>query len=627
MTYKISEINAKTKQFAKKAIVLLLIFVSNSAFSQEFEINRVEPPNWWVGMNNSELQIMVYGKNIGNTIVEIKSDKVRLVKTHTTDNPNYIFIDIKVLYGAKSGFFQINFIDKYRIVQKYKYELKERKNRERGFSQEDVVYLIMPDRFANGIRENDNSDLMLEKADRNNPNGRHGGDIQGIINKLDYVSGLGMTALWLNPVLENNMPEYSYHGYSITDFYKVDPRHGSNEDYKRLSQECHKRDLKLIMDMIFNHCGSNHWFIKDLPSKDWLNNDASFNTNYRGSVVADPHTSEYDKNKMTAGWFVSTMPDLNQHNPLLAKYLIQNSIWWVQYADLDGIRMDTQPYPYKDFMATWAKTVRTEYPNITLLGETWLQKVPFTAYFQSKSPVSGDYDSHLNSVTDFPLYYALNQAFNENETWTDGLFKLYYVFAQDFLYADASQIVTFVDNHDLNRYFTAVGEDMNKYKMGLAVLLTARGIPVFYYADEIAMAGNEHDGHGFIRKDFPGGWGNDSTYSFVSQGRNALQNETYNFVSKIANWRKTNDAITKGKFLHFIPENNTYVYFRYTENSAVMVILNNNNDEERTIDLTRFQEILKKYKSGKNIITDEKIDKLDKITINKKSVMIIELEK
>lgn len=611
----------------KNFIIISFILITQANFAQDFKINKVEPPNWWVGMNNSELQVMIYGKNISNTLVEIKSDKVKLIKANKTDNPNYLFLDIEILPNAKDGYFQINFIDKFRIVQKYQYELKERTSRKRGFSQEDLIYLIMPDRFSNGNSDNDNNSLMLEKADRNNPNGRHGGDIQGVINKLEYIKQSGFTALWLNPVIENNMPEYSYHGYSITNFYQVDPRQGSNDDYKRLADECHKRDLKIIMDMIFNHCGNNHWWMKDLPSKDWINNDSDFNTNYRGGVVADIHASEYDKNKMTAGWFVSTMPDLNQHNPFLAKYLIQNSIWWIQFADLDGIRMDTQPYPFKDFMSDWAKAVHYEYPDITLLGETWLQKVAFTAYFQSKSPVSGDYDSHLNSTTDFPLYYALNSAFNEKETWTEGLFRLYYVFAQDFLYADPYKNVIFLDNHDLNRFFSSVNEDVNKYKMGIAVLLTARGIPVLYYADEIAMSGLEHLGHGFIRKDFPGGWQTDSINAFTYKGRSEMQNDVYNFVTKIANWRKTNNAVKKGKFMNFVPGNDIYVYFRYTENSAVMVVLNNSDDESKNIDMPRFNEILKDYKSGTDIITDKKIDNLNNLTINKKSIMIIELAK
>jgi glycosidase len=619
------ETTAKMK--IKNIIFITLLFLANSIFAQDFEINRVEPPNWFTGMKNSELQIMVYGKNIGNTMVEIKSEDIKLIKANKTENPNYLFLDIEILPSAKPGIFQINFIDKYRIVKKYQYELKEKTDRKRGFSSEDLIYLIMPDRFANGIWENDSNKLMLEKPNRKNPNGRHGGDIQGVINKLDYLKQSGFTALWLNPVLENNMPEYSYHGYAITDFYNVDPRHGSNQDYKRLSDECHKRDMKIIMDMIFNHCGSNHWWLKDLPSKDWLNNDSKFNTNYRGEVIADPNASQYDINKMNAGWFVATMPDLNQHNPFLAKYLIQNSIWWIQFADLDGIRMDTQAYPFKDFMSDWAKAVHNEYPDITLLGETWLQAPAFCAYFQSKSPAAGNYDSNLNSVTDFPLYYALNAAFNETDTWTNGLLGLYYVFAQDFLYADANQNVIFLDNHDLNRYFTSVGENINKYKMGMAVLLTSRGIPCLYYGSEIAQDGLESMGHGYIRQDFPGGWQTDSLNAFNYNGRNQKQNEIYSFVTKIANWRKTNKAVTTGKFLHFIPENNVYVYFRYSSNSAVMVILNNSEDEKRTVELNRFNEILKDYNSGTEIISDKKINKLDKINIDKKSVMIIELSK
>ncbi len=609
----------------KKLIFLIILFASVSISAQENYIQQIEPPNWWVKMKNPNLQLLIHGKKITDSKVQIISDKVKLLKVNRVDNPNYLFVDIKINKDAKPGTFNIIFTNG-KVLTKHKYELKKKSNRKRGFSSADFIYLLMPDRFANGNTKNDTAVGILEKTNREDPNGRHGGDIEGVINNLDYIKNLGITALWLNPTIENNNPKYSYHGYAITNFYKTDPRFGTNQDYKKLADELHKKDMKLIMDMIFNHCSINHWWMKDLPTKNWANTNPDYRSNFRGSTISDIHASKNDRKRMTQGWFDEHMPDLNQHNPFLANYLIQNSLWWIEFADLDGIRMDTQPYPFKDFMADWAKKVHEEYPDFTLLGETWLQKPAFTAYFSGNSPISGNYNSNLNSTTDFPLYYASRDAFNQSDSWTEGLSSIYYILAQDFLYKNAGNNLIFLDNHDLDRYFTSVGEDINKLKMGLAFLLTCRGIPMIYYGTEILTTGHEHKGHGHIRTDFPGGWKNDKINAFTKEGRTKEQNEIYNYIKKIADFRKTNEAITKGKFLHFVPENNVYVYFRYIENKAVMILLNNNNLEERTVDCKRFNEILKGYSSGKDIIS-EKIYNLDKITIDKKSSLIIQLKK
>ncbi len=605
--------------------IILLLTVSASLFAQKIDLQRIEPPNWWANMNNPHLQLLVYGKNISKTDIVINSEKVELKTVSKVQNPNYLFLDIDIKKEASPGNFEILFNLKGKTKAKYSYQLSEKPIRKRGFSQSDFIYLLMPDRFANGNPNNDN--LLQEKTNRNNPDSRHGGDIQGVINHLNYIQNLGVTTLWLNPTLENNNPSYSYHGYAITDFYNTDARMGTNTDYKKLSAELHKRSMKLIADMIFNHCSENHWWMKDLPSDDWVNTNKDYHTNYRGSTVLDPHASQSDYKKMTQGWFVSSMPDLNQHNPFLANYLIQNSIWWIAYADLDGIRMDTYPYPFKDFMSEWAVKVHKEFPDITLLGETWLHKVPYTAYFQKNSPVSGNYNSHLDCITDFPLYYATKTAFNEKEGWEEGLMRIYNIFAQDFLYAKPDDNVIFLDNHDLDRYFSDVDENLNKFKLGITVLLTARGIPVLYYGDEILKTGFEYQGHGYIRTDFPGGWKDDKINAFTKKGRTEKQNEAFNFIKNIADFRKTSKALTEGKLLQFIPENNTYVYFRYTDNEAVMIILNNNDTESRTVDCSRFNEILKNYKSGKDIISEKVFEKLDKIIVNKKSSMIIKLIK
>jgi len=606
---------------------LSILLITNVLYAKKTTEVLVEPPNWWVGMENTDLQLLVYCKDIAATEVKIESNLVELKAVNKVENPNYLFLDLVVKKDAVAGSFDILFYTGKKLTAKYTYELKNKTVRKRGFSSADAVYLLMPDRFANGDTTNDSKTEVLEKVDRTNPDGRHGGDIKGVVDNIDYIKDLGFTAIWANPFLENNSEKYSYHGYGITDFYKVDPRYGTNDDYKNLSAQCHTKNMKIIIDMVFNHCGINHWWIKDLPEKSWLNNDETYLTNFRGEAVVDPYVSDYDINKMVSGWFVPGMPDLNQNNQYLANYLIQNSLWWIEFASLDGIRMDTQPYSFKDFMAIWAKRVHLEYPDLTLLGETWLQQVPFTAYFQKNSPVSGDYNSGLDCVTDFPLYYAIKDAVNEEESWTNGLLRLYYIMAQDFLYSDASQNVIFADNHDLIRFYSAIGDNYDKYKMGIGYLLTTRGTPVIYYGTEILMTGYEHLGHGNIRKDFPGGWLSDPNNAFTKTGRTGAQDSAYQFVKTILNWRKTCEPITEGKFIHFIPENNVYVYFRYTDNKAVMVLMNNNNNEARTVDCTKFNEILKNYTSGKEIVTNTEIKKLDKIDISKKSIMIIELTK
>lgn len=606
-------------------LLLLIVFTVSSLTAQNIE--RIEPPNWWTGMKNQKLQLIIYGKKISKADVVIKSDKAKLLVTHRVPNDNYLFLDLEITKEAKAGKFMIQFLENGEIIGEYDYVLKEKTKRKRGFSSKDLIYLAMPDRFANGDYSNDNPKNIKEAKDRKNPNGRHGGDIQGVINNLDYIQNLGVTALWLNPTLLNDRKEYSYHGYGITDFYKTDPRSGSNDTYMHLAQRLHSRNMKIIMDMIFNHCGANHWWIDDLPTDDWLNKDKNYRTNYRGSTVIDPHVAKSDLSLMTEGWFVESMPDLNQNNPFLATYLIQNTIWWIEFAELDGIRVDTQPYPFKKFMADWANKIHAEYPDITLLGETWLHFPAFTAYFQGNSPVAGDYNSGLNSVTDFPLYYSVIEAFNENEGWKQGMARLYLHLAQDFLYNDANNTVIFLDNHDLDRFYTSVGEDINKLKMGLGFLLTTRGIPMIYYGTEIGMTGSEHKGHGDIRKDFPGGWTEDSRTAFTKEGRTDTENEIYNFVKTIALWRKDNKAVTEGKLTHFVPQDGVYVYFKHTEDEAVMVILNNNDNKNKVVDTERFSEILDSYNKGIEIISKKKIMMSDKIEISSKSVMIIELYK
>lgn len=609
-----------------KFLLFLFAFLLYAFSSVSQKIERIEPPNWWTGMENNTLQLLVYGKDIGQAEVKINSDLVNLLVIHKVPNKNYLFVDLEILPGAKAGKFTIDFYKDEKLIGQYDYMLREKKKRQRGFSPDDFIYLLMPDRFANGDPSNDSMDKMKEKSDRNNPDGRHGGDIQGVIDNLDYIQNLGITSVWLNPTLENDRKSYSYHGYGITDFYKTDVRMGTNDLYKQLAQELHARDMKIIADMIFNHSCYEHWWVKDLPTDDWLNTNKDFRTNYRGSTIMDPNASDIDRKHMVEGWFVETMPDLNQNNPFLGRYLIQNSIWWVEFAKLDGIRMDTHPYPYKEFMAQWAEELRIEYPTLTLLGETWLHSTPFTAYFQGDSPVSGSYNSHLHSVTDFPLYYSISESFNEKEGWGEGMNKLYLTLAKDFLYANPSMVVIFPDNHDLNRIFSSFDEDIDKLKMAMAFVLTTRGIPMMYYGTEILMTGFEHEGHGHIREDFPGGWKTDSRNAFTKEGRTDAENEMHDYIKTIADWRKANPDLMRGKLTHFLPDNGVYVYFRHTDDDAVMVALNNLPDQDREIDLERFNEILNGYTGGTNVLTSEKITLGKSVSIPKKSALILDLE-
>ena len=614
-------------------IVLILSFqliMINLLFSSTISLEKIEPMFWWTKMKNPNLQLMVYGKNIAETKAYIDYAGVEIKKQSQVENPNYLFVDLIISKNAKAGKFYISFKKGKKVIEKFEYELKARKddsqNRD-GFNSSDAIYLLMPDRFSNGNPANDNVNGMLEKSNRTKPLGRHGGDIQGIENHLDYLEELGITALWLNPLLENNMPVESYHGYAITDFYKTDTRFGTNEDYLRLVEKCHSHGIKVIIDLIFNHCGSKHWWMNDLPMQNWIHQFPEFTrSNYRAGTIVDPYASDFDKNKMQTGWFDKTMPDLNQNNEFLSNYLIQNSIWWIEYANLDGVRMDTYPYPYKNMMTKWAKRVMAEYPNFNIVGEAWLGKPSLVSYWQKDALNFDGFNSHLPSVFDFPLMYKLSSAFNENDGWDTGLSSLYDILGEDFLYPNPDNLVTFLDNHDGDRFFNKINGIFNSYKMATAFLLTIRGIPQIYYGTEILMDGKEHVSHGDIRKDFQGGWENDKENAFLQSGRSKKQDEAFNYMSKLLNWRKNNEVIHTGNLKHFIPENGIYVYFRYNSENAVMVILNN-NDKSKTIDTKRFNECLANYNSGSEIITDKELLDISTISIGKKSAMIIELKK
>jgi glycosidase len=616
------------KSAIKKLFFFSFVLLASQSVSQ-VSLNRIDPPSWWTGMADSSLQLLVYGYRISEANVIADYPGVELKKLTKLENPNYLVLDLEISSKAKPGNVTFVFENQREILFTVHYLLKDRDKgsaERQGFGKDDVIYLIMPDRFSNGDPSNDSVPGMLEKPDRSNPNGRHGGDIRGIREKLGYFSDLGITALWLTPVQENNMAVYSYHGYGITDFYLVDPRFGSNDQYVSLVDDCHKKGLKVIMDMVFNHCGANHAWIKDLPSQDWIHQFPEFTrSNFRIETAIDPYASEYDRNLMQTGWFDKPLPDLNQHNQYLANFFIQNSIWWVETTGIDGIRMDTYAYSYTDFMAEWMHRLLREYPNFSVVGETWLQKETHTAYWQEGSPVGNKkMDSGLPFITDFPMSYALKDAFNEQDGWTSGLFKIYYVLAQDFVYSDPFKNVIFADNHDLNRFYSSIGTNYNKFRMAMAVMLTTRGIPTIYYGTELIMTGEKDKGDGFIREDFPLG-----EWELAAGGQRSAvggqQLEALQYTKTLLNWRKGSDVIHNGKLMQFVPQDGIYVYFRYTDDDAVMVVVNK-NAEAKKLDLARFKERLHDYGKGKDVATGTEYIIGNSMDLPAETALILELE-
>ncbi|MBQ0734126.1 glycoside hydrolase family 13 protein [Aquimarina celericrescens] len=615
-----------------KLIVLMSCFFIGLTNAQ---IEKVEPPFWWSGMHNHQFQLMCYGKDISKFDVQIEGVVIKDVTK--TENPNYIFITLDTK-EIKPGTISIDFTENEKVVFSQPYEFKVRKENSanrKGFDSSDVIYLIMPDRFANGNLKNDSHPNTVEKADRSNPGGRHGGDIQGVINHLDYLKDLGATTLWSTPLLEDNEPVYSYHTYAQSDLYKIDPRYGTNEDYRRLASEMHKLEMKLIMDYVTNHWGSKHWMIKDLPTKDWIHQwpEGFRRSNYRMTTQFDINASKADAKGCMNGWFDTTMPDMNQSNPLLLNYITQNAIWWIEYADLDGLRVDTYSYNDKEGIAKWTKAIIDEYPDFNIVGEVWMHDQAQMAYWQKDSKIGAidNFNAHLPSVMDFTLHDALTVIFNEDEdTWDKGMIKAYNNFTNDFLYPNINNILVFPGNHDTNRINEIYQGDIDKYKMAMTLIFTTRGIPQIYYGDEIGMLGNrDKKGDGDIRRDFPGGWPGDTQNAFLpsnnKNGRTNDQEAFHSFTKKVLNWRKNTSVIHTGKLLQFIPFDNVYVYFRSNEEKSIMVIINNNTKDQK-IDIGRFKEGLKNFKTGTDIITDSNIDVTEEFTIKAKTSMILELK-
>ncbi|WP_203296382.1 glycoside hydrolase family 13 protein [Luteirhabdus pelagi] len=612
-----------------KQLSFLVFLFSFSLFAQ---LERVEPPFWWSDMHTSQIDILLYGENIST--YEVSIDGMPISEVKKVENPNYLFVTVET-NGLDAGTYPIQLTKKGASTVNYEYELKARKQNSatrEGFSSSDAIYLLMPDRFANGNPNNDSTDDTVEKVNRSFDGGRHGGDIQGIINHLDYIDNLGFTAIWSTPLLEDNEPVYSYHTYAQSDYYKIDPRYGTNEDYARLAAEMRKRDMHLIMDYVTNHWGSKHWMIEDLPMKDWIHywpegENGFKRSNYRMTTQFDPNASEIDAEGCMEGWFDTTMPDMNQENPLLLQYMIQNAIWWIEYADLGGFRVDTYSYNDKEPIAKWTKAIMDEYPNFTIIGEVWMHDQAQISYWQGDSKIGAlqGFNSHLPAVMDFTLHDAINVMFTETEGWDKGMIRAYDNFANDFLYPDVNNLMVFASNHDTTRINDLYDGDFDVFKQIMTLVFTVRGIPQFYYGDEIGMMGNkEEKGDGDIRRDFPGGWPGDTQNAFTEAGRNETQQQYHNLVSTILNWRKENAAIHAGETLQYIPMDQVYVYFRYTDADRVMVVLNN-SEEDKNIELSRFVEGLNGAKNGTEIISGEAWNYTDAMTVPARAAMIIDL--
>ncbi|MCD8193053.1 MAG: glycoside hydrolase family 13 protein [Tannerellaceae bacterium] len=604
--------------------LLIAFFVTNLHAANDI---KVEPAFWWSGMKNPEVQLMVYGKNISDYRPSIDYPGVYISSVVGLESPNYLLIYMNVA-DAQPGNFNITFTQGKKSFT-YPYELKARKQGAaelQGFNASDVLYLIMPDRFANGDPSNDNIPMKMPyKVDRNDPNARHGGDLAGIEKHLDYIEDLGVTAIWLNPVLENDMEGGSYHGYATTDYYRVDPRFGTNEEYVQLIEKTNQRGMKVVMDMIFNHCGSDHPWMKDIPSRDWFNHlDKYVETNHHKEAYFDPYASEYDWDVMVNGWFVPSMPDLNQKNPHVAKYLIQNSIWWIEYSGVNGIRQDTYPYADVDMMADWCREVMNEYPNYNIVGEAWMNYTIGSAYWQTGSKLNFGKDTELKSVMDFRLMNIASEAFHDDSEWGSGLRAISEHMGYDYVYPDIYNVLRFLENHDTDRFLPAMPTNLDVYKQSMAFLLTIPGIPQLYYGEELLMSGNKQKSDGYIRLDVPGGWPGDTENHFTASGRSDLQNEAWNFTQTLLKWRKGNDVIAYGKMKHFVVNQGVYVYERSLNGKSVLVMLNGRTSEVN-LPLDRYAEVLCGKKSGKDIITGRTITLDKEVKLAPKEVLVMEM--
>jgi glycosidase len=607
-------------------ISFIMILCAVKMTPQEITIaSRMEPQQWWSGMHFTEVQIMLYGKNIAECSAAFKNNSLVVNRIIKTDNPNYLFLYVET-QNARTGTHKLDIWNE-NGRQTLDFVLHDRVKNSAlrvGFSSADAVYLIMPDRFANGNPANDNLNNYIQKTDRKTAGARHGGDIQGIIEKVPYIANLGITALWTTPLFENNDSEYSYHHYGTTDYYKIDERLGTTEDYKRLAEVCHLNNIKLIIDIVPNHCSSAHWWLKDPPASDWFNMWENYTaTNYRCNPQTDIHAADADKEVLTKGWFAKNMPDFNLENPLVFDYLCQAYVYWIELAGIDGIRVDTYPYNNIGQAALFIKSIRSEYPNITVVGECWLKTPAEIAFYQSGTFNSRNFNSQMQSVMDFPLKDVFETALTEDDAWDKGLIKFYNHFALDFVYRNPDMIMNMIDNHDITRYSVMVKKDVAAYKMALAILCTVRGYPQIYYGTEIMLDGVQDNYEG-ARFDFPGGWQEDARNAFVESGRTAVENDIFRYLQRLLFFRKQSTALQTGKMKQFIPQNGTYVYFRYNDKQTVMIAINNSH-ETKTLDLERFAEMNILGAQAVEITSGQKI-LLDKtLSMPARTVMVLNI--
>ena len=620
---------------------------STESFAEINDIQRIEPPNWWVGFKNNQLQLLVHHPNITEYRPSVNYAGISVEEVSKGDNSNnYLFIDLLISEGASAGKFNIRFKNDKDVELIATYELKDRLKEAEdyvGFNSSDAIYLVTPDRFANGLTTNDTplgiegGPKMKEQiTDRNDSYARHGGDIAGLLKHIDYIHDLGFTALWPQPLLTNDMKRGSYHGYAVTDLYEIDPRFGTLNEYQQLSAKLKEKGMKLVMDQVANHCGLFHWWMEDLPFKDWVNLQENFEehrdqwnsqvtirSNHRRTTNQDIYASKADHEGMSDGWFVATMPDLNQRNPFMAKYIIQNSIWWIETAQLGGIRQDTYPYPDKDFMSDWAGAIMTEYPNFSTVGEEWSYNPLLIGYWQEGANNKDGYDSNLRSTMDFAMQNLVVEGIKEEESWDKGLVKIYEGLANDFHYASPKDIMVFPDNHDMSRIFTQLEGDVINTKMAMATYAVMPRIMQMYYGTEILMNDFAIPGdHGLIRTDFPGGWEGDAVNAFTGEGLTAEQKDMQAFIKKLFNYRKQSKAIHEGKTTHFAPFVGTYFLYRTLGDETVVLILNK-NEEVITIDLNYQQEMGLKGKTLKNIITGKTITWGEVIELKSKGVTLL----
>lgn len=610
-------------------LCLLLALAAHPAHAATVE--RLEPANWWIGMKHHRVELMVHGDNVSVLTPRLSHPGVALVDVQRTGNPNYLFVTVEIGDRARPGTFDIEFLDGADVAARHPWRLDAREPgsaQRRGFDASDAIYLITPDRFANGDPGNDVVPGLREtRVDRTAPNARHGGDIAGIRAQLDYIAGMGFTQIWSTPLLENDQPSFSYHGYAITDLYRIDPRFGSNDDYRTLAREARERGIGLIMDVVLNHIGSEHWWMRDPPGADWINNAGSYvETNHRRTTVQDPYAAPADHAGFTDGWFVPTMPDLNQRNPHLARYLIQNTLWWIEYAGLSGIRQDTFGYADADFLSAWAKAVMDEYPGLAMVGEEWSDNPAIVAHWQRGKVNPSGHVPHMTSMMDFPLKTALRGALLQPDGWESGWVPLYEALANDFLYPDPYSLVVFAENHDTARLLAHLDGDVGLWKTAMAYLATIRGIPQFYYGSEVLLRGPRERNDGELRADMPGGWPGDSASAFTGEGLPAAQREAQDYLRTLLSWRKRTPVLHTGRLQHFAPVAGIYAYFRYDDGATVMVALNK-DAEPAELALDRFGDFIHPGSRGRDALTGEPIALDRPLRLPAKSATLVEIRR